>query len=31
MSDRLERNKQSAMAFYDLLFNQSDPAEAVRK
>ena len=31
MSDRLERNKQSAMAFYDLLFNQCDPAEAVRK
>jgi predicted SnoaL-like aldol condensation-catalyzing enzyme len=31
VSDRLERNKQSAMAFYDLMFNQCAPAEAVRK
>ena len=30
MSDELERNKQAAMAFYDLMFNQGKPAEAVR-
>lgn len=29
MTDRLERNKQNAMAFYDLMFNQCQPAEAV--
>ena len=29
MTDRLERNKQNAMAFYDLMFNQCEPAEAV--
>ncbi len=27
--DRLERNKRHAMAFYDLMFNQCRPAEAV--
>ena len=31
MSDQLERNKQTAMAFYDLMFNQGKPAEAVRR
>jgi predicted SnoaL-like aldol condensation-catalyzing enzyme len=31
MSDRLERNKRNAQAFYDLAFNQSQPAEAVAK
>jgi predicted SnoaL-like aldol condensation-catalyzing enzyme len=29
MSDSLERNKRNAMAFYDLMFNQSKPAEAI--
>lgn len=31
MSDRLERNKRSVTAFYDLMFNEGKPAEAVRK
>jgi predicted SnoaL-like aldol condensation-catalyzing enzyme len=31
MSDRLERNKQNVMAFYDLMFNQCRPAEAIEK
>lgn len=31
MIDRLELNKQTCMAFYDLMFNQCAPAEAVRK
>lgn len=31
MSARLERNKANAKAFYDLMFNQCRPAEAVRK
>ena len=29
--DKLERNKQNAQAFYDLMFNQCRPAEAVEK
>ena len=29
--DKLERNKQNAQAFYDLMFNQCKPAEAVEK
>lgn len=29
MTDRLEQNKQNAMGFYDLMFNQCKPAEAV--
>lgn len=29
MTDELERNKSNAMAFYDLMFNQNRPAEAV--
>ena len=31
MDDRLARNKATAMAFYDLMFNQCEPAEAVRR
>lgn len=31
MSDRLERNKQTVTAFYDLMFNQCRPAEAIEK
>lgn len=31
MSERLERNKKNAMAFYDLAFNQNKPAEAVER
>lgn len=31
MSDQLVRNKQNAMAFYDLMFNQCRPAEAVER
>jgi len=30
-TDRLERNKRAATAFYDLMFNQCEPAEAVRR
>jgi predicted SnoaL-like aldol condensation-catalyzing enzyme len=29
--DRLERNKRNAMAFYDLMFNQSRPREAMER
>jgi predicted SnoaL-like aldol condensation-catalyzing enzyme len=31
VSDRLERNKRAAIAFYELLFNQSRPAEAIER
>ena len=31
MSDRLERNKSTAIAFYDLMFNQCQPAEAIER
>jgi predicted SnoaL-like aldol condensation-catalyzing enzyme len=31
MSQDLERNKASAMAFYDLMFNQCRPAEAIER
>jgi predicted SnoaL-like aldol condensation-catalyzing enzyme len=31
MADRLAENKKTAMAFYDLAFNQSRPADAVEK
>jgi predicted SnoaL-like aldol condensation-catalyzing enzyme len=31
MSERLEQNKKNAMAFYDLMFNQCEPAEAVER
>jgi predicted SnoaL-like aldol condensation-catalyzing enzyme len=29
--DRLERNKKNVMVFYDLMFNQNNPAEAIRR
>ena len=31
MSDDLERNKRSAQAFYDLMFNKCQPREAIKK
>ena len=31
MTDRLERNKQNAMAFYDLMFNRNQPREAMAR
>jgi len=31
MSDVLERNKQNAMAFYELMFNECKPAEAIQR
>ncbi len=31
MTDPIERNKQNATGFYDLMFNQCKPAEAVSK
>jgi predicted SnoaL-like aldol condensation-catalyzing enzyme len=31
MTERSERNKQAAIAFYDLMFNQCRPAEAVER
>lgn len=31
MKDRLERNKQMVVAFYDLMFNQCRPAEAIER
>jgi predicted SnoaL-like aldol condensation-catalyzing enzyme len=31
MSQDLERNKASAVAFYDLMFNQCQPAEAIER
>lgn len=29
MHDRIEQNKQNAMRFYDLMFNQNKPTEAI--
>jgi predicted SnoaL-like aldol condensation-catalyzing enzyme len=31
MSERLQRNKDNVVAFYDLMFNQCRPAEAVER
>lgn len=31
MNARLEQNKKAAMAFYDLMFNQGKPAEAIER
>ena len=31
MNEQLERNKKNVMAFYDLMFNQCKPAEAIEK
>ena len=31
MSSQLERNKETAQAFYDLMFNQSKPREAIER
>ena len=31
MSDRQERNKQTALDFYDLMFNQCRTADAIEK
>jgi predicted SnoaL-like aldol condensation-catalyzing enzyme len=31
MDDRLERNKAAVVAFYDLMFNQCRPAEAIAR
>jgi predicted SnoaL-like aldol condensation-catalyzing enzyme len=31
MTDKLEHNKQTVTAFYDLMFNQCQPAEAIDK
>jgi len=31
MTDQLEHNKQAAMGFYDMMFNQCRPAEAIQR
>ena len=31
MDDRLERNKRNAIAFYELMFNDGRPAEAIER
>ena len=31
MNDQLEQNKKNAIAFYDVMFNQCQPAEAIEK
>jgi predicted SnoaL-like aldol condensation-catalyzing enzyme len=31
VSDRLKRNKHTAQAFYDLMFNQCQPADAIQR
>lgn len=30
MTDQIEKNKKNAMAFYDLMFNQDKPEQAIR-
>jgi len=31
MTEKLERNKKNVMAFYDLMFNQNNPTEAIKR
>ena len=31
MTDKLERNKKNVTAFYDLMFNQCQPVEAIKQ
>lgn len=31
MMDRLEQNKETVKVFYDLMFNQNKPAEAIER
>ena len=31
MNEQVERNKKAAMAFYDLMFNQCQPRQAIEK
>ncbi len=31
MTNQLQRNKKNVMAFYDLMFNQSQPVEAIER
>lgn len=31
MTEQLERNKKNVMAFYDLMFNQNRPDEAIKR
>jgi predicted SnoaL-like aldol condensation-catalyzing enzyme len=31
MANQLERNKETVMAFYDLMFNQCEPAKAIER
>jgi predicted SnoaL-like aldol condensation-catalyzing enzyme len=31
MTEQLERNKKNVVAFYDMMFNQNQPAEAIRR
>ena len=31
MNDRLEKNKKTAIEFYELMFNECEPAEAIEK
>ncbi|MBA3441596.1 MAG: hypothetical protein H0T92_17185 [Pyrinomonadaceae bacterium] len=31
MTDKLEQNKKNVTAFYDLMFNQCKPAEAIER
>src|SRR4030095_4720488 len=31
MTERLEKNKKNVMAYYDLMFNQNNPTEAIKR